>query len=116
MPPDERRVTILERNKAAAVRYRKRKKEEHDDMIGRVHNLEQDKVFLTTQNNVLRREVERLTDLLKIRDARCICRASNGLMPTDCGSSSLETEVKNSMNSVIDHSFLLQNNSSQPNI
>lgn len=44
MPPDERRMTILERNKAAAVRYRKRKKEEHDDMISRVHGLEQDKV------------------------------------------------------------------------
>ena len=46
MPADERRMTILERNKAAAVRYRKRKKEEHDDMISRVHNLEQEKVSL----------------------------------------------------------------------
>jgi hypothetical protein len=76
MPPDERRMTILERNKAAAVRYRKRKKEEHDDMISRVHGLEQDKVALATQNSVLRRELERLTELLKARDARCICRAN----------------------------------------
>lgn len=43
MPADERRQTILERNKAAAVRYRKRKKEEHDEMITRVNLLEQDK-------------------------------------------------------------------------
>lgn len=47
LPPDERRVTILERNKAAAVRYRKRKKEEHDEMISRVQTLEQEKVTLS---------------------------------------------------------------------
>lgn len=86
MPPDERRMTILERNKAAAVRYRKRKKEEHDSMIGQVHALEQEKVerhvkqiynipspqvFLQTQNAVYKREIDRLTEMLKVRDARC---------------------------------------------
>ncbi|KAI6241005.1 BZIP domain-containing protein [Aphelenchoides fujianensis] len=75
MPPDERRMTILERNKAAAVRYRKRKKEEHDEMIGRVHGLEQDKAFLQTQNTALRRENDRLTELLK----HCVCSASGGI-------------------------------------
>ncbi|VDM48664.1 unnamed protein product [Toxocara canis] len=53
LPPDERRVTILERNKAAAVRYRKRKKEEHDEMITRVHMLEQEKVALSVSFGVL---------------------------------------------------------------
>jgi hypothetical protein len=78
MPADERRQTILERNKAAAVRYRKRKKEEHDEMITRVNLLEQDKgaIVFQTQNAVLRREVERLTELLKLRDSRCVCHAS----------------------------------------
>ncbi|CAD5215778.1 unnamed protein product [Bursaphelenchus okinawaensis] len=117
MPPDERRMTILERNKAAAVRYRKRKKEEHDDMITRVQTLEQDKVYLQTQNSVLRREVERLTELMKMRDARCICRSSNGL-PLFNGSEindpSLTAEPKNMSgmaSNPLDHSqFLLQNN------
>lgn len=49
IPADERRVTILERNKAAAVRYRKRKKEEHDEMIGRVQGIEQEKVALAVR-------------------------------------------------------------------
>jgi hypothetical protein len=79
MPADERRQTILERNKAAAVRYRKRKKEEHDEMITRVNLLEQDKGSIVTQNAVLRREVERLTELLKLRDARCVCHAAANL-------------------------------------
>lgn len=76
MAPDERRSTILERNKAAAVRYRKRKKEEHDDMIGRVQELEQENNSLQTRNLVLVREIERLAGLLKTRDANCVCRAS----------------------------------------
>lgn len=53
LAPDERRVTILERNKAAAVRYRKRKKEEHDEMITRVHLLEQEKVALSVSCLIL---------------------------------------------------------------
>uniref|UniRef100_A0A915E7R8 BZIP domain-containing protein n=1 Tax=Ditylenchus dipsaci TaxID=166011 RepID=A0A915E7R8_9BILA len=72
MPPDERRNTILERNKAAAVRYRKRKKEEHDDMISRVQELQNEK----TRNEVLVREIERLSNLLKAKDAQCVCRAN----------------------------------------
>uniref|UniRef100_A0A914XTE6 BZIP domain-containing protein n=2 Tax=Panagrolaimus superbus TaxID=310955 RepID=A0A914XTE6_9BILA len=83
MPADERRQTILERNKAAAVRYRKRKKEEHDEMITRVNLLEQDKGSIVTQNSVLRREVERLTELLKLRDARCVCHAAANLPGTN---------------------------------
>ena len=50
MQPDERRNTILERNKAAAVRYRKRKKEEHDDMMGRVQAMEAEKNQLLVRN------------------------------------------------------------------
>lgn len=76
MQPEERRNTILERNKAAAVRYRKRKKEEHDEMISRVQDLEQDNNSLQTRNVVLVREIERLTGLLKARDANCVCRAN----------------------------------------
>ncbi|KAL3088557.1 hypothetical protein niasHT_023175 [Heterodera trifolii] len=74
--PDERRQTILERNKAAAVRYRKRKKEEHDDMITRVTSMEQEKNALETQNSVLRRELERLNFLLQERESRCVCKAN----------------------------------------
>lgn len=51
MQPDERRNTILERNKAAAVRYRKRKKEEHDDMMGRVQAMEAEKNQLLVRRN-----------------------------------------------------------------
>ncbi|CAD6190415.1 unnamed protein product [Caenorhabditis auriculariae] len=93
MPPDERssaqcRMTILERNKAAAVRYRKRKKEEHDDMIGRVQGLEQDKATLATQNQVLRRELERVTALLQEREQRCVCL--KGMPLSDDNSSPLD--------------------------
>lgn len=48
-------------------------------MIGKVHVMEQDKVFLQTQNQVYKREIDRLTELLKARDSRCICRAAEGL-------------------------------------
>ncbi|TKR67997.1 hypothetical protein L596_024053 [Steinernema carpocapsae] len=92
LPADERRLTILERNKAAAVRYRKRKKEEHDEMLGRVHVLEQDKVSLTTQNTVLRRELERVTALLKAREARCVCRA-NQIMCAETGRSDSPIDI-----------------------
>ncbi|GMR42043.1 hypothetical protein PMAYCL1PPCAC_12238 [Pristionchus mayeri] len=76
MPPDERRQTILERNKAAAVRYRKRKKEEHDEMITRCQQMEQERAAILafqTQNAVLRREVDRLTAILKERECKCAC-------------------------------------------
>lgn len=76
MPPDERRQTILERNKAAAVRYRKRKKEEHDEMITRCQQMEQERaaiIAFQTQNAVLRREVDRLTAILKERECKCAC-------------------------------------------
>ncbi|MFH4978637.1 hypothetical protein AB6A40_005346 [Gnathostoma spinigerum] len=95
LPPDERRVTILERNKAAAVRYRKRKKEEHDEMVTRVHMLEQEKVALSTQNQVLRRELERVTSLLKARDARCVCRL-NRIPETVRSESPIEIDVLSS--------------------
>ncbi|VDD87348.1 unnamed protein product [Enterobius vermicularis] len=85
LPPDERRVTILERNKAAAVRYRKRKKEEHDEMISRVQTLEQEKVTLSTQNEVLRRELKRVTEEFKIYRAQCVCHCGrvNDTIPGD---------------------------------
>ncbi|KAF8358686.1 atf-7 [Pristionchus pacificus] len=76
MPPDERRQTILERNKAAAVRYRKRKKEEHDEMITRCQQMEQERsaiIAFQTQNAALRREVDRLTTILKERQMKCAC-------------------------------------------
>ncbi|CAI4227926.1 unnamed protein product [Auanema sp. JU1783] len=80
LPQDDRRMTILERNKAAAVRYRKRKKEEHDDMITRVHNLEQEKAQLTTRNQVLCRELEHLKAIIRERESRCVCLKGVNLM------------------------------------
>ncbi|KAI6215013.1 hypothetical protein M3Y94_00335200 [Aphelenchoides besseyi] len=102
MPPDERRMTILERNKAAAVRYRKRKKEEHDEMIGRVTTLEQDKVYFQTQNTVLRREVERLTEIIKHRDAHCVCRAANNLSLFNPENGDAGTSSSNQLTTVTD--------------
>lgn len=104
LPPDERRVTILERNKAAAVRYRKRKKEEHDEMITRVHMLEQEKVALTTQNQVLRRELDRVSALLKAYEARCTCRMALGVGESIRADSPVEVDVLSPSNQHQDRS------------
>lgn len=73
MQSEERRITILERNKAAALRYRKRKKEEHDDMIIRVKELEKKNNLLQSQNVVLISEIERLNALIKMQNSNCFC-------------------------------------------
>ncbi|CEF67129.1 Basic-leucine zipper domain-containing protein [Strongyloides ratti] len=80
LPPDERRNTILERNKAAAVRYRKRKKEEHDEMLSKVTNIEKEKNKLMTQNALLVQENEKLKALLNAKNAQCVCQAKT-LLP-----------------------------------
>lgn len=89
-------------------------------MVGRVHELEQDKVFLQTQNSVYKREIDRLTELLKARDSRCICRAGEGLPifssnGEDMAGTSDAADKHGHMNGSIKHgnSMLLNSNAMQ---
>uniref|UniRef100_A0A0N5BWK8 BZIP domain-containing protein n=1 Tax=Strongyloides papillosus TaxID=174720 RepID=A0A0N5BWK8_STREA len=97
LPPDERRNTILERNKAAAVRYRKRKKEEHDEMLSKVTNIEKEKNKLITQNALLVQENEKLKALLNAKNAQCVCQAKT-LLPVMSNHQQIDHIMNNYIN------------------
>lgn len=61
----DRRKESLERNKEAAWRYRKRKKEEKCVLEGRAQFLERDNISLLTQVAALKNQLKHVTDILK---------------------------------------------------